>query len=183
MHTKIDKVQSNMQKTFFPVLLISWVSFILITSCINQEVCEDVATVPVRIGFFRKDTVATTPPMQRVDSLTIYGLGNDSIIYDNRSGVGQIELPLNASLDSCAFVFKLPRVAGLSAPPNDTVWFIYERKPILISMDCGFSSFFEIKMVKYTRYRIDSLSIEDPNVINNINEHIKIFPAAPVATP
>jgi len=172
-----------MRTARYPILLFSLIFFILFSSCLNQEVCEDVATVPVRIGFFRKDSLATTPPVQRVDSLTIYGLGNDSIIYDNRSGVGQIELPLNSSIDSCAFVFQLPHVAGLTAPANDTVWFIYERKPILISMDCGFSSFFEIRMVKYTTYRIDSLSIEDPNVINNLNEHIKIFPVTAAATP
>ncbi len=155
----------------FPLISLSFYS------CLNEEVCEDVATVPVRVGFYEVDTASTTPAKISLDSLTLYGLGKDSIIYNNQLNVSQVEFPLNSIRDSCAFILRMPDVEGLSVYPYDTLWFYYRRIPNLISMDCGFVTFYDLTSVTYTTNHIDSLVIEDSNVSNSIDEHIKIFPA------
>lgn len=148
-----------------------------IHSCLNEDVCEDVATVPVRMGFYEVDTASTTPVKISLDSLTLFGLGRDSIIYNNQLNVSQVEFPLNSITDSCAYILRMPDVEGLSVLPYDTLWFFYRRIPNLISMDCGFVTFYDLTSVSYTTNHIDSLVIEDSNVSNSIDEHIKIFPA------
>lgn len=161
-----------------PAMLIV-VLILLMYSCLNEEVCEDVATVPVRIGFYQMEAEEEDPQVLAIDSLTVFGVGNDSIIYQNRFNVSRIELPLNSAIDSCAFVFVLPSHEPGLLPAADTVWFHYRILPNLISMECGFVSFYELNTVTHTRYNIDSLSIETPSITNTQDEHIKIFPFAP----
>jgi hypothetical protein len=150
-------------------------------SCLNEDICEDVAALPLRIGFYRIDTAATTSPKMMVDSITVFGLGNDSIIYNNIYNVAQIEVPLNSKTDSCAFVIRLPDLSDAETSSYDTLWFIYQRQPNLISMDCGFVTFYELERINFTKNRIDSIHIEDSNIRNNLNEHIKVFPIIPDA--
>jgi len=147
------------------------------TACINEEVCEDIATVPIRIGFFEteEETSSDEPAPITLDSLTVFGLGNDSLIYNNRFSVSQIELPLDSQRDSCAFIFVFPQDPSLSLQ-HDTIWFYYQRKPTLISMECGFSTFYELKEVASSQNKIDSLSLDNVNIRNTLDEHIKIFP-------
>ncbi len=141
---------------------------ILVTSCLNQEVCEDLTSVPVRIGFYRtqQDNVSVA---HTIDSLTVYGLGKDSLIYDNQKKVGRIELPLNSASDSSAFVLVFPEI-------SDTLWFYYERKPNLTSLECGFVTFYELENITYTDYLINAVETNNPSITNNLDEHIKIYP-------
>jgi hypothetical protein len=156
-------------------------TLLVLVSCINEEVCEDVAVLPVRIGFYQLDTVATIPPRLTLSSLSIRGIGAQGPILDNAANIAQINIPLNSITDSCAFVIRLPDVAGNTTNFNDTLWFSYTRQPVLISMDCGFVTFYNIQRVRHTNNIIDSLVVEDSNVRNTLNEHIKIFPVSAAA--
>ncbi len=147
-----------------------------LASCLNEVVCEDVATVPVRIGFYAVDTVNDTPAPLSISNITIFGLGQDSIIYDNRDNVSQVELPLDSTLDSCAFIFRVTFLDDTKFFADDTLWFIYNRLPNLISMECGFTTFYKLSHVRHSRNLIDSVAIDDANITNSLNEHIKIFP-------
>ncbi len=157
-------------------LFIIWFLFLLLPSCINEEICEDVSTVPVRIGFYFDDQDADQPILLAFDSLKVQGLGNDSIIYDYRYNVSRIELPLNSNDQSSTFLFYYPGPPEIAHLLVDTVQFFYEVNPTLISMECGFVSFFELIEVKHSSFFIDSIAIEDKLIINNFEEHIKIFP-------
>ncbi len=146
----------------------------LLTSCLDEEVCEDVATVPVRMGFYYQQQDMDEPTPQSIDSLTLFALGNDSILYNNQYNVSQVELPLNSTTDSTAFVIKWP------APPEfivlDTLWIHYKRLPNLISMDCGFVTFYDIEYFYHTENIIDTLEQESSNIRNTLDEHFKMYP-------
>lgn len=172
---------SNRKNEIFRLIIILFTLSTSFMSCLNEDVCEDVATLPVRIGFYKVDTTTATSPKMAIDSITVFGLGNDSILYNNIYDVAQIEVPLNSNIDSCAFVIRFPDLEDADTGSYDTLWFIYERQPNLISMDCGFVTFYELKRINYTVNRIDSLHIDDSNIRNTLNEHIKIFPIIPVA--
>jgi len=149
---------------------------LLTFSCLNEQVCEDLATVPVRIGFYKFNEDTKKADAVVVSGFTAYGVGNDSIIYNNLNGVGRFELPLNGSADSCAFVIKLNTPDFPEEIYNDTLWFFYTLRPTLISLECGFITFYQLNHIKHTRSLIDSVAIENNQIINTLDEHIKIFP-------
>jgi hypothetical protein len=159
-----------------PIIAIWFLLLMLFPSCLNEEICEDVSTVPVRIGFYFDDDTQAQPVLLEFDSLKVQGVGNDSIVYDYLYNVSRIELPLNSNAESSAFLIYYPAPPEIAHLVVDTIRFYYEVKPTLISMECGFVSFFELKEVRHSRMMIDSISIEETSIINNFDEHIKIFP-------
>lgn len=163
---------SHVQKTLVALFLF----LLLLSSCMNEEICEDVTTVPVRIGFYFDDQTQDQPVLLAFDSLKIKGLGNDSIIYDYQYNVSRIELPLNSNAGSSVFLIYYPASPEIAHLVVDTLRLYYEVKPTLISMECGFVSFFELTEVTHSRLLMDSISIEETSIINNFDEHIKIFP-------
>ncbi len=156
--------------------ILLFISVATLFSCTNQEVCEDAASIPVRVGFYESDPESEEPLSYAIDSVTVSGINNDSLIYDNSLNVGRIEMPLDPARDSCGFVIVFPPVENLDLPLRDTLWFFYERKPNLISTECGFVNFYEIEEVAYTTHRIDTMEIENTSVTNGLDEHIKAFP-------
>ena len=146
---------------------------ITFVSCLTEEVCEDI-DVMIRIGFYEDNPDNEEPSPVFIDSLTVYGLGVDSLIYNNAFNVGQIELPLASHQDSCAFVFRFP--GNERNLVYDTLWFHYTRSPKLISMECGFVTFFHLKDITYSTNQTSTIEIEDPDITNDFNEHVKIFP-------
>ena len=169
----VNYISWNKIKKFILPAIISW---IFLPSCVNEEICEDLETVPVRMGFYYVDEEEDEPQVLPIDSIYIHGLNNDSIIYDYRRDVSRIELPLNAAANTTAFLLYFPATPEIAHLVKDTIWFTYEVKPTLISMECGFASFFELIEVSHSNMMIDSISIEETSVNNNLDEHIKIFP-------
>lgn len=157
------------------VVLILLPVILVLSSCIHDEVCEEVATLPLRIGFYMEaETEGDEPIAIAIDSISIHGLHHKQLIYNNQPNVSQIELPLKSTADSCAFVFQFPLPQGITI--NDTLWINYQRKPNLISMECGFVMFYDIKQAYHTSRLIESIEINNTSIRNNLNEHIKIFP-------
>jgi hypothetical protein len=146
-------------------LLLVYATF---TGCQENVVCEDATATRLRINFFRLvdggPAVAAT-----VDSLTIYSMPRTGeIIYDNRKNVGRVELPLNPGEDGSTFVFEFPG-------SSDTIHFSYERKLHLISVDCGFTMFYELNHIATTNHTISLHEISTNLVSNALDEHVKIF--------
>jgi hypothetical protein len=142
------------------VLLFCW-------SCLNEELCEDISDVPIRVGFYKvEDNVIRA---HSIDSITVYGLGRDSVIYNNNKSIQRVELPLDPGNDSCGFVFVFPEI-------NDTVWFHYMRKPNLISLDCGFVTFYELEKIEHSGFLIQDTEITQTSITNTLDEHIRLFP-------
>lgn len=147
--------------------------FVALTSitflgCQGDTVCEEATTTSLRMGFYtltsEEQATATS-----IDSLTIFGLNRpEDRIYDNQRDVARIELPLNPSIDSTAFVFIFPE-------NTDTLWFGYSRIPHLVSVDCGFTLFFEMESMEHTNHHIITGAIDINLVSNTLDEHIKLI--------
>ncbi len=146
---------------------------ILITSCLMEEVCDDI-NVMIRIGFYEDDPDNEDPLSVTIERLTVFGLGVDSLVYNNALSVGQIELPLASHQDSCAFVFRFP--GNERNLVYDTIWFYYLRSPKLITMECGFVTFFQLLEIQHTTNNITTILTEDPEINDEFNEHVRIFP-------
>ncbi|HSV87961.1 MAG TPA: DUF6452 family protein [Bacteroidales bacterium] len=150
--------------------LIPFIILMVFVSCLPGEGCEEAATNPMRIGFYLP--VAGTDRFSPVslDSLTMYGVNRpDSLLYNNRKGVRNIEAPLNPASDSTGFVVIFP------GNVIDTLWVFYNRQPFLISAECGFTMYYEIEQFLHTSRRINSFQIIQPLVRNTLEEHIRII--------
>jgi hypothetical protein len=123
-------------------------------SCFEETECY------VKAGFYKNTT--RTPP----DSLTLFGLNNDSLIYNHEASIQPGLIPLNSSADSCTFVI------GINGE-SDTIKFRYTNYPHLISKECGYTfyhhldtiipldHFHSIKRIEYINQTITNLNAEN----------------------
>ncbi len=149
------------------ILMAILATAVFLSSCADDEVCEEATANALRIGFYLADQEVETPAS--LNALSIYALGvSDSLIYDSENNVSRVELALNPASDACGYVF----VFGLQ---SDTLWLEYERETHLISVECGFTMFYNLQNAEHTSDVILTLGIADSNVTNALNEHIKIY--------
>ncbi len=140
---------------------------LLMTACTDDEVCEEATANDLRIGFYIAGQDAETRAV--FDSLTIFALEKpDSLIYNKKNNVSVIELPLNPHNNQCIFVLDFYF-------NSDTIFITYTRIEQLISVECGFTMFFNIKEVEYTTNLIESLNLSNNYVTNSFDEHFKVF--------
>ena len=137
------------------------------SSCTDDEVCEEVTANELRIGFYIEDQETETRAI--LDSLTVFALERpDSLIYNRQNNVSVIELPLNPHSDHSTFVLDFNFI-------TDTIRLSYTREEHFISVECGFTMFFEINEVEYTTNLIRSLTKPNIYVTNTFDEHFRVY--------
>jgi hypothetical protein len=151
------------------LLLFAFLLGVLLPACQDQEVCEELGSNPLRIGFYHPGGEGQAGSAV-LDSLSVYGLGGtgDSI-YNNRRNVSRIELPLDISQDDCRFVLVFPGMV------HDTLLLRYVRHPRLLSAECGFDLFFDLQEAGATGHYIFAIETVNNQVTNTLDEHIKVF--------
>lgn len=150
-------------------LLTALLLSILTAGCQEDTVCEDVTSVLLSVGFYSVQENGQEV-LTAIDSISIFGIGKPSqLIYDNQASVSRVELPVNPATDSTTYVMQFP------GNQSDTIRIFYQRHLNLISVDCGFSMFFEIDSVAYTRSFIQTHTLNNKQITNTRDEHLKIF--------
>ncbi len=149
------------------LMLIPAICLGMLASCDDDEVCEKATANNLRIGFY--------PAGQEeefwvsIDSLRVLTLEKpEEPVYDTLFSVSSLELPLNHHADNSTFIFDYFHT-------RDTLWIHYERETHLISVECGFTVFYELQDMDYTTHFIEALEINEPDVTNSLDEHVKIF--------
>ncbi len=136
-------------------------------SCESEKKCELSTVSILNAGFY--SVPDSIPEAVFVDDLTIYGIGReDSLIYDQASSVGSFVLPLSPSCDTTGFVFTL-------GADTDTIIFLYSRELHLLSMECGFTTYYYIERIDNTSNVIDSISVVNEKVTTGDDENIQIY--------
>lgn len=140
---------------------------LLITACTDDEVCEEVTANDLRIGFYISGQETET--RAAFDSLTVMAIENpDSLIYNKQNNVSVIELPLNPHSNQCSFVIDFYF-------NSDTIHITYTREEHLISVECGFTMFFNINEIQHTTNLIESIYQYNNYVTNSFDEHLKVY--------
>ncbi len=139
----------------------------LFFSCESEKICEQSTVSTLNAGFYSfQDSI---PEAALIDSFTVYGIGRaDSLIYDQANSVGSFDLPLSHFVDTAGFVLTL-------GTETDTIRFLYSRELHLISMECGFTTYYYIESIDNTSNVIDSVSVVNEKVTNGDYENIKIY--------
>lgn len=111
-----------------------------------------------------------------INGLTVCGLLNDSILYNNAK-VKSIDLPLHFNETRSVFKLILPNQADNTIKDTILLNIDHTPKPQLVSQECGCVMFHTLNDVSLHKNTYNfSISINDPNVVNDGQRaNIKIF--------
>ena len=143
------------------VFLASMVAFF---SCDTDENCRRDRYIVLSVDF-RKAEIDTLGVQKlssfSVDSVTVSGFENDSVLYNNKKKISKIDLPLNRFSEQSLFEITL----------NDTidtliVW--HRNTEQYLSFECGCIITHLIDSIGITGHFVDSVSIKN-NEVNTLN--------------
>lgn len=138
---------------------------LFITGCQGDEQCRKENIVQMRMVFLDIETNKT----YNADSITIQGVGNDSILYNNRKSISSIELPLHKTQERTQFAIS-------SGDLKDTITLCHTNHDTFISLECGCFVYHTLNKVWSNHTWIDSISIINPEITaSSEDEHLQIF--------
>ena len=158
---------------FITLSLLLAVSF---WNCEKDDICAEGTPVTPRVIIEFFDATNPTTP-KNVTNLGIIATGFTEGFAFN--GTNKIEVPLRTNVDTTELDFVLN--GADNDPANDetvTLTFNYERSNVFISRACGYKTIFnliDVLPTDFTGTWISSLTIEQPNIINENETHIKIY--------
>jgi hypothetical protein len=119
----------------------------------------------VNATFYKSGTNKLTAP----DSVTVFGIGKEtSKLYNKSQKVTTINLPLDASSDTCGFVLKIN-------DKTDTLRFSYSSYPHLISKVCGITFFYALDTAFFYGNTVNTIKILNKNITTFNAENIQIY--------
>ena len=148
-----------------PRSLISVLSglIIILFSCV-QGSCFDETESYLKASLYNNSFGKILAP----DSITLYGLNRDSIIYNKVADVTLALIPLNDTAQSSTFVIKINGI-------TDTIEFRYSSYPHLISKECGYTYYHHLDSDPiFTKHIITDILIENSTITNLKIENIQI---------
>jgi hypothetical protein len=111
----------------------------------------------------KEKTVAAAP-----ETLSLTGAGQDSIIYDKKTGLKVALFPLNSSSQSSRFIISINNIV-------DTIEFWYSSYPHLISKECGYTYYHNLDSVHTTDHNINTIEIKNHTITNLNVENIRLY--------
>ena len=108
-------------------------------------------------------------------NVVVQGEGIDSLLYD-RVMLSRMELPLQINEESSCFVIQQYYESEVDTGyVADTIWINHSNEVEFVSVECGGVVTHDINEVLCTVNRIDSVVVEDPKVIRNGKNNLKIY--------
>ena len=103
-----------------------------------------------------------------VDSLNIWGVDCDSVLYNNRKTMSEISLPLQPVNEVSQFVFQYKTLI-------DTLTIYHSNDNYFVSLECGCYVKHDLTDAFSCKTIIDSIAITNQQVTTFDEEHIQIF--------
>lgn len=169
-------------KQLFHLILFSCFTLFLFWSCGGDDRCRTDSYVRMEVYFYTVKTDTVFDEDDRpiafnskivkltVDSISIKGVGTDSLLYNNTYRKDSVRLPLNKLSEEANFVFNF------NNEETDTVSFFYENKEEYLSFECGILNSYILKdSILTTNNYIDSIRIKTYDVNTSNAENIQIY--------
>lgn len=155
---------------YIPVLLFA---LLAAAGCSSDECFDNQNALPLA-GFY--DSADSTKTVA-IDSLEVYGLHSpgDSILWNGAGARNELYLPFKLTSDTTTYIFRYLQKDLAAHHITDTVTFIYNREPRLVSAACGVSYLFTMKEIRYTDLLIDSVSCPFGIITNKPIQNLRIF--------
>ena len=103
-----------------------------------------------------------------IDSLSLWGVDNDSVIYNNTKNVSTLKLPLQNTQAQTRF-------AMIINGQTDTLIVNHKNNDIFVSLDCGCFTFHTIDDISETAHIFDSIAYIEYEIGRTPTENIQLF--------
>lgn len=146
------------------ILLPVMMTAICLASCSDQPCYEE--TDPLMNTVL---LVSGTGELAKADSLRVYTYREtDTLRFVKVTGASSFSVPLDPASDESLFLITLNGV-------TDTAWIMYNRRPHLVSPECGYTIVSEITGLRTTHNIIDTLIIENKSVNLDGQKNLHLF--------
>lgn len=141
-----------------------------LVACEPDRTCrqdtEVTATLVLKCMHF--DTLGIAKEEETWDSITVQGVGSDSVLYQNRKGVKHVYIPLRE--DTTVTAFRL-----IWQGKTETVYIRHDNTRRFISMACGCVIYHQIEDVWADKVWADSVKIINAGVEAVEQDNIRIY--------
>lgn len=141
----------------------------LLSSCSSNGCYEDMS-VKLYVNFYHVNSKNKEVAVQ-VDSMTVKGIGSDSILYKNKTLSG-FELDLNPNASQTQYLIVAVQ-DGYAF--KDTLTLYHHNKPWFQSMECGCRVFSTLDSCNVGGQIFESVRVADSSVINLKSEHVRLL--------
>ena len=125
-------------------------------------------TAGVTLRGLAVDSAANVTEFASWDSITVQGVGSDSVLYDNSYSVTQLQLPLRSDTTVTAFTLTWHEL-------TETLYIRHDNTQRFVSMACGCAIYHNIDSVWFSGTWIDSVKIINSAVEAVKQENIKLY--------
>lgn len=147
---------------------------VLLCGCTVDQQCRTAFDVRMQ-AVFRADSLqadSTYATYAIWDSITVQGLGRDSVLYDNRKGITTLQLPLRPDTTVTAYRLTYHR-------RTDTLYIIHNNDIQFISLTCGEVIYHTIEGFRARGTWIDSIAMMDSTVQATGKDNIRLIAHEP----
>ncbi|MBM6670228.1 hypothetical protein H6B14_05545 [Phocaeicola coprophilus] len=153
------RTPSPLRHLLAAVVLLSGIAACSDTDCTTSNT----AYVNYNIYDANGNSVSLTGPV------TVTAAGTDSVLINQESNLQSMQLPLRYTSTEDTFVVHLSEVLF------DTIFVTHQNIPHFISMECGTGMYYHIDNARCTRRIFDSISVVNPDINFDANEHIQMY--------
>ena len=145
------------------ILFVFLILLSILTSCEDDDFCEETTTPRLIIGFYDKEN----PSAKKVVLLSAWADQKDSIYA--RNIVDSILIPLDTKSTLSKYNF-------LVGTETETIDFIYTTTDVFLSESCGYIAHFTDFGIEHGDFNwISSIDVNVTRVENETETHIKIY--------
>lgn len=149
-----------------PVLL-------LLAACTVDTECRQTESVRCVVVFTCDSVVNNADTTYRtvfntLDSVTVQGVGNDSILYYNQKNVNKLSLPLRSDTTETRYLLTLNS-------RQETLVIRHDNNEYFVSLACGCFVFHEVDTAFGTNGRIYNSEILNTAVQNTEQDNIRLY--------
>lgn len=138
-------------------------------ACSEEPDCSDNARRYLYCNLYTTDTEYGVAQRDTLDSLSITAFYTDSVILNREANVTTLTIPLRYTADSTELVFHY------SMDVTDTLIIRHDNTPYFLSMDCGYQMQHSVTSVSYSRHRLDSIHISNPDANIYGTENLQLY--------
>ena len=141
-----------------------------LVACEPDRTCRQEVDVKAGVALrcLHIDTLDVASNIQQWDSITVQGVGSDSVLYNNSKNVKQIYLPLRRDTTVTVFTLKWQG-------KTEKLYIQHSNAQQFISMACGCVIYHQIEKVWTDKVRADSARIVNTAVEAIKQDNIYIY--------
>lgn len=140
---------------------------LMLFSCKPDSECRQTVNIFCKVIFncdsLQGDTLVV--PFNNIDSLSVQGVGIDSILYDNSLNVSNLMLPLRNDTTLTQYLLDIHGI-------TDTLSIVHQNKDNFISLACGCFIYHTIDTAYISTKLCDSVEVINSSVENVVQDNL-----------